>query len=138
MDVLEDLVRRRSGEADDLDGTVELASLVASNPAYGVERLAAQTGVSSRQLRRRFDRSVGYEPAFFARISRLQRFARRAAIQPARGLAELASAVGYTDQSHLAKDCRGIASVTPSELVDLLPITSLAVTLRGAARRSVA
>jgi AraC-like DNA-binding protein len=124
--VLESLVRRRMAEPS-ATPTADLAALVASDPGHGVEQLAETTGISSRQLRRRFDRDVGYGPAFFARIARLQRFARAAASGPRRGLAELAVVAGYVDQSHLAKDCRALAGMTPRELVTTLPRTSVAV-----------
>ena len=124
--VLEDVVRRRDTELSALP-TADLAALVASDPGHGVERLAEETGVSNRQLRRRFDRDVGYGPAFFARVARLQRFARAAARWPRRGLAELAVVAGYVDQPHLAKDCRALAGMTPRELVTALPRTSVAV-----------
>jgi AraC-like DNA-binding protein len=126
LSVLEDAVRRRVGEPPTVP-TADLAALVAKDPGHGVERLAEQTGVSSRQLRRRFDRDVGYGPAFFARIARLQRFARAAARWPRRGLAELAVVAGYVDQPHLAKDCRALAGMTPRELVTTLPRSSVAV-----------
>jgi transcriptional regulator GlxA family with amidase domain len=89
--------------------------------------------VSSRQLRRRFDRALGYGPAFFARIARVQRFARRAARAPHLGIAEVAAGSGYTDQAHAARDCRAIAGMTPRQLIALLPRTSVAVTLGDAA-----
>lgn len=132
--LLEDLVLRRRTDAP-TDDMIQLAALVGSDPAFGVERLAAETGVSSRQLRRRFDRHVGYGPAFFARIARLQRFARSAARQPRHGLAELAASAGYVDQPHLAKDCRDIAGLTPRELVGILPRSSLAVRLGEPSRQ---
>ncbi|MDQ3738186.1 MAG: helix-turn-helix domain-containing protein [Actinomycetota bacterium] len=80
-------------------------------------------------MRRRFDRTIGYGPSFFARIARLQRFARSAATGPQRGIAELAASSGYADQSHLAKDCRTIVDATPQTVIDMLPRTSLAVHL---------
>jgi AraC-like DNA-binding protein len=132
--VLEDFVRiRLSGR--NAGSTAALATLVGSDPRFGVEHLAAETGVSARQLRRRFDRGVGYGPAFFARIARLQRFARTAARSPRRGLAELAADAGYVDQSHLAKDCRALAAMTPRELLDVLPRTSIVVKLDPVGRR---
>jgi AraC-like DNA-binding protein len=126
--VLEDVVRARRSDLGP-GSTAELAALVGSDPKFGVEHLAAETGVSTRQLRRRFDRDVGYGPGFFARIARLQRFARAAARSPASGIAELAAHAGYADQPHLAKDCRSLAAMTPRELVDALPNTSIAVRL---------
>lgn len=130
MGLLEDLVRRRTDGADP-DGMVELAALVATDPAYGAEAVAAQAGMSSRQLRRRFDRTVGYGPAFFARVTRLQRFAGTAVRWPTHGIAELAALAGYADQAHLAKDCRAIAGMTPRQLIDVLPRSSLVTTLRN-------
>jgi len=116
------------------DVRVALADVLGSRVARiladrlaGVESLAEATGMSSRHLRRRFDRDVGYGPAFYARIARLQRFARAAARWPGRGLAELAAVAGYVDQPHLAKDCRSLARMTPRELVRALPQTSVAV-----------
>jgi AraC-like DNA-binding protein len=129
--LLEELVRRRR-PAEGVDDTVGLAMLVGRDPAFGVDRLADETGVSTRQLRRRFDRRVGYGPAFFARIARLQRFAHAAAGAPdgpSAGLAELAVVAGYADQSHLARDCRALTDRTPRQLVEVLPRTSLAVGL---------
>ena len=127
--VLEELVRRRTDDAD-RDETIELAALVESDQADGVERLAAQTGLSGRQLRRRFDRAVGYGPAFFGRIARLQRFARSAWLGgPSAGSPSSPIAAGYVDQPHLAKDCRALAGVTPRQLIDRLPRSSVAATL---------
>jgi AraC-like DNA-binding protein len=126
MTLFEDLVRRRAAERSPVP-TADLAARVASDPGHGVDRLAEEAGLSSRRLRRRFDRDVGYGPAFLARIARLQRFARAAARWPARGIAELAILAGYVDQPHLAKDCRSLATMTPRELIRTLPRTSVAV-----------
>jgi AraC-like DNA-binding protein len=134
MDLVESFVRRHRRAADP---TADLAALVASDPSFGVDALAAETGVSTRQLRRRFDRSVGYGPAFFARVARLQRFAMAALGCPGRGLAELAVSAGYADQSHLAKDSRDLAGRTPAELVATLAFSSIAVDIRPVDGRSV-
>jgi AraC-like DNA-binding protein len=128
MAAIEEVVRRR---ARPVDPTADLAALVAHDPSYGVATLAAATGVSARQLRRRFDRAVGYGPAFYARVARLQRFARAAVRWPDRGLAELAAAAGYADQSHLGKDTRAIAGRTPAGLAATLPRSSVAVDVRS-------
>lgn len=80
-----------------------------------VERLARATAVSERQLRRRFDRGVGYGPRTLRRVLRFQRF-----LGLARGggsLARLAADAGYADQAHLARDCRRLAGATPLELL---------------------
>ena len=126
MDAFEALVRR---QVYDVDDTVALAGVLAADPRAGVDALAGRAGLSARQLRRRFDRAVGYGPAFFARVARLQRFATVAVRRPELGLAELAVTAGYGDQSHLAKDARTFAGRTPRELLGTLGRSSLAVHL---------
>lgn len=128
MTLLEDLVRRRSAS---VDPTVALAAELRHDPDASAGALVERSGVSARQLRRRFDRSVGYGPAFLARVARLQRFATGAVRQPDLGLAELAATAGYVDQSHLAKDARAIAGRTPRQLVSVLDRSSLAVDVRS-------
>ena len=109
------------------DPTIELAGVLATDPGTSVDALAERAGLSTRQLRRRFERAVGYGPAFLARVSRLQRFAKGAVRVPALGIAELAAAAGYADQSHLAKDTRAFVGRTPRELIGVLAGSSLAV-----------
>lgn len=124
MDAFEAIVRHRRG---DVDPTAELARVVAVDPSTTIDDLTDRAGVSARQLRRRFDRAVGYGPAYFARIARLQGFAAAAMRSPGRGLADLAAGAGYADQSHLAKDARAITGRTPRELIGVLGHSSLAV-----------
>lgn len=128
MEAIEDVVRRPVRPVDPI---ADLAALVARDPAHGVATLAAETGMSTRQLRRRFDRAVGFGPAFYARVARLQRFAKASVRWPDRGLADLAAAAGYADQSHLGKDTRALAGRTPVELAATLPRSSLAVDVRS-------
>ena len=122
----DDLVRSRP-EAAGADATIEMARVLAVDPGTSVDVLADRAGLSPRQLRRRFERAVGYGPAFLARVVRLQRFAKGAVRAPTLGIAELAAAAGYTDQSHLAKDTRAFADRTPRELIGVLARSSLAV-----------
>jgi AraC-like DNA-binding protein len=80
-----------------------------------VERLARAGALSERQLRRRFERSVGYGPSTLRRVLRFQRFL--AAAQTGGSLARLAADAGYADQAHLARDCRRLAGLTPGALL---------------------
>ena len=93
------------------------------HPIGTLDRVADEFAVSARQFRRRFVNAVGYSPAFFTRIARLQRFIRLAA-RRCDGLAELAATAGYADQAHLHRDCRDIARMTPRRLVSVLDRTS--------------
>ena len=77
--------------------------------------LAAELGVSERQLRRRVTTAVGYGPRRLARVLRLGH-----ALQAARAgdeLARVAFDAGYADQAHFTHDCRELAGVPPSVLL---------------------
>lgn len=85
------------------------------DPRARVTALAGELGVSTRQLRRRFESAVGYGPKRLARVLRLQR-----ALDAARAGEELAGAAataGYADQAHLTHDCHALAGVAPSALL---------------------
>lgn len=72
--------------------------------------------LGSRQFRRRFSAAMGYGPAFYGRLVRLDRFIDLLAGHPERTLAELAASAGYSDQAHLARDVRQLMDTTPSQL----------------------
>jgi AraC-like DNA-binding protein len=97
------------------DPLVRAAVARLTNPDLGVAALAFELGVSERQLRRRFERAVGYGPKRLARVLRLER-----ALSAARAgeeLARVAADAGYADQAHFANDCRDLAGVAPSSLL---------------------
>jgi AraC-like DNA-binding protein len=93
-----------AGPADHLVGAA--AAWLARHPAPPVGRLSHLSGLSERQLLRRFETAVGYGPKTLQRILRFQRWLRLARRRPAArfGLADLASAAGYADQAHLTRE----------------------------------
>jgi AraC-like DNA-binding protein len=107
------------------DHEVRRAALARARPAAGQDDLATvaasarAAGLSERQLRRRFERAVGYGPATLARVLRFQRFLHHANAGASAGapLARLAAEVGYADQAHLARECRRLAGRPPSALL---------------------
>jgi AraC-like DNA-binding protein len=83
-----------------------------------VPALAAELGISERQLRRGFDQVVGVSPKHYLRIARFQRalrVARAARHKP--DWAALAEGCGYFDQAHLISEFREMTGLTPSVLV---------------------
>jgi len=92
---------------------------LARQPHGRVADLPALIGLGERQLRRRFQVAVGYEPKRLARILRLQRLLALAGRTPAgRGrLAALALAAGYADQAHMARECATLAGLAPGLLL---------------------
>jgi AraC-like DNA-binding protein len=90
---------------------------------WSVASLAAQLGVSERQLRRRFLHAVGYGPKLLERVLRLRRFIHAASSSRRNGLAALAAEAGYADQPHLTRECRDLTALTPSQLLGY-PVTA--------------
>jgi AraC-like DNA-binding protein len=110
--------------ADAPDVVIQAAVRTLAVTDRRVHHLAEQTDLSARQLQRRFVRHVGYPPSQFARIARLQRFMHRSSARPTATLADLATCAGYADQAHLARDCRALADLTPTELRAAVATTS--------------
>lgn len=130
--IMERFLRARLERAE-ADPMVFAAALLSRSSAVvgRLDDVADEFGLSARHFRRRFSTAVGYSPAFYARIARLQRFLRVAASTPELGLAGLAASAGFTDQAHLARDCRELAGTTPRRLVDSLHRTSSVIPVDG-------
>jgi transcriptional regulator GlxA family with amidase domain len=83
-----------------------------------VAQLAKDLGISSRQLTRRFQNTVGLSPKEFARISRFLHGLRCLSERQHRSLTETALACGYFfDQAHLNHEFREMAGIAPGELL---------------------
>ncbi|MCC6437984.1 MAG: helix-turn-helix transcriptional regulator [Acidimicrobiales bacterium] len=113
LEVLERFVAGLDAEAEPLVGAV-LGRLL-RRADRSVPELADAVGLSSRQLQRRTVEAFGYGPVVLARIVRLQRFL-HLLVHSDRPLVELAARCGYADQSHLVRECRAIAGVTPTRV----------------------
>jgi AraC-like DNA-binding protein len=106
------------------DPAVTWAAALLADPRARTEDVAAEIGLSLRQLRRRCHAAVGYGPKTLQRVLRFRRFVSRidAAAQMSRGrpdaqnLAALAAQAGYADQAHLTRECRALAGLTPAAL----------------------
>jgi AraC-like DNA-binding protein len=85
------------------------------DPRARTEDVAADIGLSLRQLRRRCHAAVGYGPKTLQRILRFQRFVSRIDRDRA-DLAVLAAETGYADQAHLTRECLSLSGLTPAAL----------------------
>jgi AraC-like DNA-binding protein len=81
----------------------------------GVGAGAADFGCSPRQLERRFSAQFGLGPKRFQRLARVEAAMRELLVGRGRG-PECALALGYFDQSHLARDLRELAGITAGDL----------------------
>ena len=90
---------------------------LASEPRLRAGALAAEIGLTPRQLHRRSLVSFAYGVSTLARILRFHRFWCAAEMATGAGgatLTSLAHDAGYADQAHLARDCRAITGSAPS------------------------
>lgn len=117
--LLEEVLLSRLSNNVHYDHTVDRClQLIETNCGeLNVARLAADLGVSTRQLTRRFQHTVGLSPKQFTRVSRFLNALRCLSGRQHRSLTEVALACGYFDQAHFNHEFREMAGMAPSELL---------------------
>jgi AraC-like DNA-binding protein len=114
--LLLDAVARRG--VRELDPLVWAAIRALARPRVQVSPLAAELGLSARQLQRRVSDAVGYGPKLLARVLR---FRRLQALGDA-PLVQRALDAGYADQAHMTAEVTRLAGVSPGRfLADRTP-----------------
>jgi AraC-like DNA-binding protein len=100
------------------DPAVTWATALLSDPRARTDDVAAEIGLSLRQLRRRCHAAVGYGPKTLQRVLRFRRFVSRVdeGGPAARDLAVVAAEAGYADQAHLTRECGRLSGLTPAAL----------------------
>ncbi len=102
------------------DPAASQAARLLRDPQASAEDVAAQVGLSPRQLRRRCHATVGYGPKTLQRVLRFRLFVARIDARPSGelppDLAGIAAEAGYADQAHLTRECRELAGLTPAAL----------------------
>jgi AraC-like DNA-binding protein len=107
------------------DLAVTRAAQLLEDPRARTDDVAAEIGLSERQLRRRCQDAVGYGPKTLQRVLRFRRFVTQIDADPgtaghpragAPDLATIAARAGYADQAHLTRECRALAGLTPAAL----------------------
>ena len=91
------------------DPLVVAAAGALSEPSARVGEVAAELGVSDRQLRRRTLAAIGYGPKTLARVARL----RRLIALDGEDLAVRAVLAGYASQAHMTEEVRRLTGSTP-------------------------
>jgi AraC-like DNA-binding protein len=117
---LDEVITGRLGQVPPPDeAVVRAARWLGYDPAARPAALVQRTGLSERQVRRRFDEAIGYGPKTLQRILRLQRLIWLAS-QPTKGapsLSRLAFAAGYADQPHMTREVAALTAATPGQLL---------------------
>jgi AraC-like DNA-binding protein len=103
------LLRALRRHGAELDPLVRAAVVALGRPRARVGPVAAELGVSARQLHRRVSDAIGYGPKM---LQRVLRFRRLQALPPA-PLVELAFDAGYADQAHMTAEVTQLAGVSP-------------------------
>lgn len=85
-----------------------------------VAHVAAELGVSERQLHRRTTAAIGYGPKVLARVARLRRLI-AAADEP---LASRALHAGYASQAHMSDEVRRLTGLTPVRFLEDATLTA--------------
>jgi AraC-like DNA-binding protein len=118
FDVLERWLGARLADAPAPDPVIAraFAMMSARRGQVRIGELAAELGMSRRHLGGRFAAQLGLPPKAVARQLRFA--AVRRAIERRPGAwARIAAEAGYADQSHLVRDFRELAGVTPTQFV---------------------
>ncbi|WP_369264927.1 helix-turn-helix domain-containing protein [Streptomyces sp. R35] len=107
------LVRRHeAGRAVEPEVAFVWGQMVTSLGGVRVERLAAEVGWSRKRLWSRFRAQIGLSPKRAAQLVRFDHAAHRLAA--GHSAAQVAAEIGYVDQSHLHRDVKAFAGVTPT------------------------
>ncbi|MBK8002617.1 MAG: AraC family transcriptional regulator [Gemmatimonadetes bacterium] len=114
------LERGAAAPAPDPAVVAAVRALRASHGGVALEGLCRDLGLTPRTLQRRFRPAVGISPKLLARIIRFQRIFREWRERPS-GLARVAVASGYFDQSHMIRDFRQFAGAPPADFLAALP-----------------
>ncbi|MCB1037062.1 MAG: AraC family transcriptional regulator [Acidobacteria bacterium] len=104
-------------QARPVDGPVQsvVEALIESGGQAEIGSLADRTGLSPRQLRRRFRAATGLSPKELARIRRFRASAVEAVLTQKPPWAEVAAGHGFADQAHLVREYRRIIGLAPKD-----------------------
>ena len=91
-----------------------------------ISELAARTGIGLRQFERRFSRTIGMPPKFYARVARFQSALDAKVAQPNRTWLDIAHDLDYHDQMHMIHDFQLLGGGTPNHILtqigDIRPV----------------
>jgi AraC-like DNA-binding protein len=90
------------------------AAMLAARGAIPVSEVAAAAHATVRTLERKFKQSSGHTVKDVAGLMRFEQARNRLWTDPDTSLADLAQALGYSDQSHLSREFKRYSGMTPA------------------------
>ena len=115
---LDRVLAARISESREVPAGVRFAwrQLIASEGRAHIGAIVRDVGWSQRHFISRFKHELGVTPKVFARMMRFNRAVRDIRGATTADLADVALAAGYCDQSHLHRDAREFAGLSPGAL----------------------
>jgi AraC-like DNA-binding protein len=107
------LAKLTDGDLHPIHRVVE--HLVASQGCANLCELSQRSGLSARQIERKFLEQIGITPKRYARLARFRNAARLKAENAALTWTDVSQATGFYDHNHLVKDFRELVDATPSD-----------------------
>ncbi len=116
IDRVEKLLLSRLGSLGCSDETLAyvISHILRQGGHVSVAALQQWTGISTRQLQRRFKTRTGLTPKSFCRIVRFRAALAILKRQPTQNWADFACRAGFYDQAHLIREFRSLAGLTPT------------------------
>lgn len=111
------LLRQLTLEKQDLQVAYCLGKAQLTRGSIAVRKLAEETGLSQRQLSRRFHQSIGLSPKEYLGVCRFNSSLQYLANYPDMSLTEIAHLSGYYDQAHFIRDYKVYTGHSPGEVV---------------------
>lgn len=82
----------------------------------GIDQIASMSGISRRQLERKFQIRVGLSPKQLSQVVRFRQAQQAVINNPTMSLLNLAYDFGYFDHAHFTREFRRFAGMTPSDI----------------------
>ena len=109
------LARLKEYKTQAQDRLLKLFYAVENNGQLGLNELAAQLGVSLRDIQRLFKQYVGVTPSTYIRLNKINELKTKIANNEFSTLTELAIDSGYFDQAHFIRDFKLFMQATPKQ-----------------------
>lgn len=115
--LLQQYLLKRKPENENPDRAVEycIKQIEEAKGQIRIESLADETGISKRQLLRRFDLYTGISPKTLARKIKFMNAVIKLKKHSMESLTAIAYETGYYDQAHFIHDFREYSGLTPSQ-----------------------
>ncbi len=84
-----------------------------ANQSFDLSRMAAEMGISERQLQRKLKTLIGHTPSEYLRAYRLQKSLEQ--LREGNSIGEVAKAVGFSSQSYFASCFKAEFGTTPKQ-----------------------